>query len=249
MVDDLRRALELLTVYRPRAADTWSHELVGSAMAYYPLVGAGIGCALWCLYLLLAYVFPPPVVAALLLAGLCLVTGGVHLNGLAATLDGLSGGHDRQTTLRTFKEQHLGAIGVMSVALVLLIKFACLSVVPDEGMLLTLVLLGTLSRYAMTQVACFSAYARPGGGFGEPFVRGARRRDHFTATLPWSLIIVACFGGVGGVLIGTLVSLAAFGLQTYFRKRLGGITAEVLGATNEMGETLALALAAMMYHA
>ena len=58
MVDDLRRALELLTVYRPRAADTWSPELVGSAMAYYPLVGAGIGCALWCLYLLLAYVLP-----------------------------------------------------------------------------------------------------------------------------------------------------------------------------------------------
>ena len=174
MVDDLRRALELLTVYRPRAADTWSPELVGSAMAYYPLVGAGIGCALWCLYLLLAYVFPPPVVAALLLAGLCLVTGGVHLNGLATTLDGLSGGNDRQSTLRIFKEQHPGTTGVMSVVLALLIKFACLSVVPDEGMLLTLVLLGTLSRYAMVQVACFSAYARPGGGFGEPFVRGAR---------------------------------------------------------------------------
>ena len=51
------------------------------------------------------------------------------------------------------------------------------------------------------------------------------------------------------MLVGTLVSLAAFGLQTYFRKRLGGITADVLGATNEMGETLVLVLAAMMYHA
>ena len=248
MVDDLRRALGLLTVYRLRATDTWSPELFGSAMAYYPLVGAGIGCALWSLYLLLAYIFPPPVVAALLLTGLCLVTGGVHLNGLAATMDGLSGGHDRQTTLRIFKEQRLGTMGVMSLALALLIKFASLSVVPDEGMLMTLVLLGTLSRYAMVQVAYFSAYARPGGGFGEPFVRGARR-DHFTATLPWSLIIVICVGGVGGVLIGTLVSLATFGLQTYFRKRLGGITADVLGATNEMGETLVLVLAAMMYHA
>lgn len=249
MVDDLRRALGLLTVYRLRATDTWSPELFGSAMAYYPLVGAGIGCALWSLYLLLAYVFPPLVVAALLLTGLCLVTGGVHLNGLATTMDGLSNGNDRQTTLRIFREHRLGTTGAMSVALALLIKFACLSAVPDEGMLMTLVLLGTLSRYAMVQVASFSAYARPGGGFGEPFVRGARRRDHFTATLPWSLIIVVCFGGVGGVLIGTLVSLATFGLQTYFRKRLGGITADVLGATNEMGEALVLVLAAMMYHA
>jgi adenosylcobinamide-GDP ribazoletransferase len=248
MVDDLRRALGFLTVYRLRATDTWSPELFGSAMAYYPLVGAGIGCALWCLYILLAYAFPPPVTAALLLTGLCLVTGGIHLSGLAVTMEGLSGGHDRQTTLGILKEQRPGTMGSLTVVLGLLIKFACLSAIPDEGMLMALVLLGTLSRYAMVQMACFSAYARPGGGFGEPFVRGARR-DHFTATLPWSLIIVVCFGGVGGVLIGTLVSVATFGLQTYFRRRLGGITADVLGATNEMGETLVLVLAAMMYYA
>lgn len=248
MVDDLRRALGFLTVYRLRATDTWSPELFGSAMAYYPLVGAGIGGALWCLYLLLAYAFPPPVVAALLLAALCMVTGGIHLSGLAVTMEGLSGGHDRQTTLGILREQRPGTMGNAAVVVGLLIKFACLSVVPDEGMLMTLVLLGTLSRYAMVQMACFSAYARPSGGFGEPFVRGARR-DHFTATLPWSLIIVVCFGGVGGVLIGTLVSLATFGLHTYFRRRLGGITADVLGATNEMGEALVLVLAAMMYHA
>ena len=248
MVDDLRRALGFLTVYRLRATDTWSPEVFGSAMAYYPLVGAGIGCALWCLYILLAYAFPGAVTAALLLAGLCLVTGGIHLSSLAVTMEGLSGGHDRQTTLGIMKEQRPGVMGLLTVVLGLLIKFACLSVIPDEGMLMTLVLLGTLSRYAMVQMACFSAYARPGGGFGEPFVRGARR-DHFTATLPWSLIIVVCFGGIGGVLIGTLVSVATFGLQTYFRRRLGGITADVLGATNEMGETLVLVLAAMMYHA
>ena len=248
MVDDLRRALGFLTVYRLRATDTWSPELFGSAMAYYPLVGAGIGGSLWCLYMLLAYAFPAPVTAALLLAGLCLVTGGIHLSSLAVIMEGLSGGHDRQTTLRILKEQRPGTMGNLTVALGLLIKFACLSVIPDEGMLMALVLLGTLSRYAMVQTACFSAYARPGGGFGEPFVRGARR-DHFTATLPWSLIIVVCVGGVGGVLIGTLVSVATFGLQTYFRKRLGGITGDVLGAANEVGETLVLVLAAMMYHA
>ena len=248
MVDDLRRALGFLTVYRLRPTDTWSPELFGSAMAYYPLVGAAIGGALWCLHLLLAYAFPAPVSAALLLAGLCLVTGGIHLSGLAVTMEALSAGHDRQATLRILKEQRPGTMGSLAIALGLLIKFACLSVIPDDGMLMTLVLLGALSRYAMVQVACFSAYARPGGGFGEPFVRGARR-DHFTATLPWSLIIVVGFGGVGGVLIGTLVCVAAFGLQTYFRRRLGGITADVLGATNEMGETLVLVLAAMMFYA
>lgn len=58
--------------------------------------------------------------------------------------------------------------------------------------------------------------------------------------------MIRCHGG-GGVLIATLVSLVTFGLQTYFRKRLGGITADVLGATNEMGEVLTPAT--MMYHA
>jgi adenosylcobinamide-GDP ribazoletransferase len=55
------------------------------------------------------------------------------------------------------------------------------------------------------------------------------------------------FGGLRGVCIGILVSLATLGMQSYFYQRLGGITGDVLGATNELNEALVLLLATVVY--
>ncbi len=109
-----------------------------------------------------------------------------------------------------------------------------------------LVLMGTLSRYAMVQLACFSPYARATGGIGEPFVRGIRLEHHIAALL-LALGSTLLFGGLRGVCIGVLVSLATFGMQLYFYQRLGGITGDVLGATNELNEALVLLLATVVY--
>jgi adenosylcobinamide-GDP ribazoletransferase len=59
--------------------------------------------------------------------------------------------------------------------------------------------------------------------------------------------IALLFSGMRGLTIWLLVSLATYGYQTYFRKRLSGITGDVLGATNEINETLVLLLATMVY--
>jgi adenosylcobinamide-GDP ribazoletransferase len=245
-MDGLRRALGFLTVYPLRASDTWTPETLGSSMIYYPLVGTGIGCALWFLWLCLSALFPLPLVNVLLLVGLYLLTGGLHLDGLADTVDGLSGGYSREATLRIFKDPHLGTMGVLSVVLVVLVKYASLNDLPYETVLPSLVLMGTLSRYAMVQLACFSAYARASGGIGEPFVHGIRH-EHFVAALCWALILVLLFSGLRGLFIGVFVGLATLGCQTYFHRRLGGITGDVLGATNEMSEALVLILATMVY--
>jgi adenosylcobinamide-GDP ribazoletransferase len=246
MVDGLRRAFGFLTIYPLRASDTWTPETLGSSMAYYPLVGTCIGCALWILYVLLSVLFPAPVVSVLLLGGLLLVTGGLHIDGLADTVDGLNGGYNREETLRIFKDPHVGPMAVVSVGLVLLVKYASLTALTSEAMLPSLVLMATLSRYAMVQLACFSPYARATGGLGEPFVHGIRQ-EHFVVALLFTLCSSLLFGGVRGVLIGLLVGLGALGSQAYFRKRLGGITGDVLGATNELGEALVLILATMVY--
>src|SRR5262249_59300684 len=100
MLDGLRRALGFLTVYPLRASDTWTPETLGSSMVYYPLVGTFIGLALWSLAALLSMRFPPPIVSVLLLAASLLLTGGLHIDGLADTVDGLSGSYNREDALR-----------------------------------------------------------------------------------------------------------------------------------------------------
>jgi adenosylcobinamide-GDP ribazoletransferase len=245
-MDGLRRAMGFLTVYPLRASDTWTPEALGNSMVYYPLVGLFIGLALWILHLLLIALFPIPVASVLLLAGLAVITGGLHLDGLADTIDGLSGGYNREETLHIFKDPHVGTMAVAGVVLILLAKYASLNVLPLDAMLSCLVLMATLSRFSMVQLACFSPYARASGGLGEPFVRGIRQ-EHFLTAVLLTVGVALLFGGMRGFMIWLLVSLATLGYQTYFRRRLNGITGDVLGAANEVNEALVLILATMMY--
>jgi adenosylcobinamide-GDP ribazoletransferase len=233
-------------VYPLRATDTWTPETLGSSMVYYPLVGLFIGIALWILSLVLNTLFPLPVANVLLLGALAVMTGGLHLDGLADTLDGLSGGYSREETLNIFRDPHVGTMAVVGVVLILMLQYASLNTLPDDAMLPTLVLMSTLSRFSMVQLASFSPYARPGGGVGEPFVRGIKR-EHFAIALLLTLGIALLFSGMRGLMIWLLVSLATYGYLTYFRKRLNGITGDVLGASNEIHQTLVLILATMVY--
>jgi adenosylcobinamide-GDP ribazoletransferase len=245
-VDGLRRALGFLTIYPLRASDTWSPEILGSSMVYYPLVGLFMGLALWLLYVPLSTLFPTTVASALLLGSLVILTGGVPLDGLADTIDGLSGGYSREETLHIFKNPYVGTTATVGVTLVLLVEYASLNALPSDAMLPSLVLMATLSRSSIVQLACFSPYARASGGLGEPFARGIKQ-EHFLTTVLLTVGIALLFGGIRGVMMWVLVSLATLGYQTYFRRRLGGITSNVLGATNEINEALILILAAMVY--
>ena len=246
MVDGLRRAFSFLTLYPLRASDTWTPATLGSSMVYYPIVGALIGMSLWVLFVLLSSLFAPPIVNVLLLAGLVFITGGLHIDGLADTIDGLNGGYSREETLQIFKDVHVGSMAVVSVVLVVLLKYACLNQLSYDAMMPALILMTTLSRYAMVQLACFSPYARPSGGLGEPFVQGIRQ-EHFVTALVITFILALLFGGMRGILIGMLVGLATRGYQSYCRRRLGGITGDVLGASNEINEALVLLLATMVF--
>ena len=246
-MDSLRRAFGVLTIYPLQASEAWTPETLGSSMVYYPLVGMCIGCSLWILYYLLITLFPPAIASVLLLGGLVVMTGGLHLDGLADTVDGLNGGHSREDTLDIFKDPHVGAMAVVGVVLVLLVKHASLTILPYESMLPCLVLMVTLSRYSMVQLACFSSYAHASGGLGEPFMRGMTQ-EHFLITVLLTGSIVLVFGGVRGAMIWAMVSLAALWYQSYFRRRLSGITSDVLGAVNETNEALVLVLATMVFY-
>lgn len=246
IVDGLRRALSFLTVCPLRASDAWTPETLGSSMTYYPLVGTCIGLALWCLYAGLSLLCPPAVVLVLVLGASLLLTGGLHLDGFADTVDGLCGGYTREDTLRIFKDPRVGPMAAGSVAMLVLLKYACLAALVPEALRPTLVLMATLSRYSMVQLACFSPYARATGGLGEPFVRGIQR-THLLGAVGLTLGSALLFGGWRGLLMGLLVSLGTLGLHYYFRHRLGGVTGDVLGATNECSEALVLVLATMLY--
>jgi adenosylcobinamide-GDP ribazoletransferase len=211
------------------------------SMFWFPWVGAGLGLIFWGTWAGLAKILPGPAAAALLLVLTVWVTGGLHLDGLADTADGLGGSRTPAESLRIMKDSRLGAFGVLSLILTLLLKFSLfLSLAAPAGGTKALLLYPVISRWGMVLLAYLSPYARPEGGLGQAMTLGVSPRVLAGASLSagaLSLLILGVPGLVLFVAAGALVWLGGL----YFQHRLGGITGDVLGATNEILEVLVLA--------
>jgi adenosylcobinamide-GDP ribazoletransferase len=111
----------------------------------------------------------PPLVAGVLdVVLLAAITGALHLDGLADAADGLYGHREREKALAIMKDSRVGAMGLVVVACVLLVKAAGLGSV-DQGRFLALMIVPAYARSAMIFGMRFLPYARGKEGTGSPF--------------------------------------------------------------------------------
>ena len=237
-------ALTFLTVFPWFRFDEVTSGDLARSMFWFPWVGAILGLVYWGAGVGLSHLFPAAAAAALLLTLTVLLTRGLHLDGLADTVDGLGGGSTPETSLAIMKDSRVGAFGAVSLVLVLLIKFAFLMVLFDQGRERSLVLFPLISRWGQVLLAGMAPYARPSGGLGQALTEGATRRRLAGATL-CTLLLSFLAGGYSGPLSLVLAGLVVWGSSRYFRRRLGGVTGDIYGAVNEILETLVLGVAVL----
>lgn len=226
-------ALQFLTrlpVPRSVVADA---EERGRSVSYYPLVGLLLGALLAGLQNLLAGV-EAGVQSALVLLIWVLVTGGLHLDGLADSADAWAGSHgDREKALRIMKDAASGPAGVAAVTLLLLIKFAALSVLIRHEAWIGLILAPLLGRMALVLLFVTTPYVRPGG-------LGAAQAAFLPQRAAIMVLIVFALGmtAFGQMVVWTLVAAAVVSLilRAMMIRRLGGATGDTLGATCELVE-------------
>ncbi len=232
-------ALTFLTVFPwPRLGEV-TFRVLARSLFWFPWVGLLLGLIYWGAGAALSRFFPPPAVAALILALTVILTRGLHLDGLADTLDGLGGGDTPEACLAIMKDSRLGAFGAVGLVLVLLLKFAFLMALAEKGLWRVLVLFPLISRWGLVVLAALSPYARPGGGLGQAMTEGATPGLTAGATVS-ALLLSFLVGGSPGVLLLALAGLVVWGLSSYFRHKLGGVTGDVYGALTEVLETLVL---------
>lgn len=228
------------THHEPTAAD------LPDSMAWYPLVGLAIGALLAATDLLLSTLFQPSVVAALVITLLVILTRGLHQDGLADTVDGLVGGRAPAARLAIMRDPCIGALGATGLSLSLLLRFAGLLALPSQARWTALLCLPAISRWAMVATAVGMPYARAEGGLAAGFLAGLSRRHLMVAT-GW-VVMIECLG-IGAV--NAVIGLAAAGalvllLRRAWRLWFGGVTGDLLGATNELVE-IALLLAVPLW--
>lgn len=240
----LRLALGCLTIVPVAPRGAVREEALGASMGWFPLVGVGIGAMLAGVHALTSRVCPPLVVAACVLASWMAITGALHLDGLGDVCDGLYGGRSREERLRLMKDPHVGAMAVVGVSGLLLLKFALLASLDPRAATRALLLSPCLGRYAMVLLGTTLRYARAGEGTAAPFVRHASPSTLLAAT---AITLAASAAFLGATGLGLLaLTLAATGLlRSVFSRTLGGVTGDALGATGELIETLVLFGAAL----
>lgn len=205
------------------------------SLAWYPLVGLLVGLLLGALAWLLRDT-PPLLTAGLVVTAWVVLTGALHLDGLADSADAWIGGlGDREKTLAIMKDPRCGPAGVLALVLAVLLKFVAIASLHPAPWS-ELILAPLLARTGLTALFLTTPYVR-GGGLGAAL-----------ASAPRNACAVAIASGVGFCLLGRwhgVLAVAAaavvFGIwRAACLKRLGGITGDTAGALVEMVEVVVL---------
>jgi adenosylcobinamide-GDP ribazoletransferase len=191
--------------------------------------------------------------AVLAVAVLGLLTGGLHLDGLADTADGLASRRPREEALEIMRRGDTGPLGVAALVFDVLLQVTALAALPGHLAVAGLVLAAVTARTAVILVTgpAFPA-ARP-GGFGA-LVAGRTPARVGAAAVAVLLVVVAALGALDGgtalalrLLAATAAGLlAAVALCRSARNRLGGLTGDIFGAVIELSTAATLAVLALL---
>jgi adenosylcobinamide-GDP ribazoletransferase len=227
---DLLAAFQFLTIL-PVKRDFTSMQ-IGRASAYFPVIGIIIGLILCGMNYVFKLLLPASVVNGLLLAALALLSGGLHLDGLADTIDGMAGHRTPERRLEIMHDSRIGAIGAVGLLFFLLIEYVALNNIPDKWMYFTLLVAPAVSRWAMVYAIFTYPYARP-EGLGKTFKQGVHWQELLVASLVIFVLTMLIFKLAGLVILGG-VWLTVTTASLYFKRRIRGLTGDTYGAINEI---------------
>jgi adenosylcobinamide-GDP ribazoletransferase len=225
-------------------------ELSAGSVMYFPLVGfliglAGAGAALLGLSFL-----PAPVAIVLSMLATVAITGGFHESGLADAADGLFGGSDVARRLEIMKDSRLGKFGALALWFSLTGKLLLLGEVARGGGLWlagAIVVAHTLARASCVALLGWLPYVRPSGSKSSPFTATAAPA-RLGRALIFPLVLAGLLPGGRGVLCVLIGAALTYGLGSYFKKKIGGVTGECLGAANQIVELGCYLVLAAQYH-
>ena len=213
-------------------------EELAASMSWYPMVGFLLGALLAAADMVLAQVFSSQVTNIVLILLLVAITRGLHQDGLADMVDGLAGGRIAQARLAIMRDGRIGAIGATGLFLALGLRYAGLNALPAGEHIALLISMPVVGRWAMVMGAFHVTYARSEGGLAQPFLAHLSWWHLCLATITAGLVLTLLLGP-WMALCSLLISTALVRLSTaWFHKMFGGVTGDLLGATNEVAEIL-----------
>jgi adenosylcobinamide-GDP ribazoletransferase len=211
-------------------------------MPFFPAIGAAVGLLVGLVVWILEFFLPRLIAGMIGLGFLLLINGVQHLDGLLDFGDGIMFHGTRSGKLRVMRDPTTGAGGLALGLVVLSTTAFSIAALPLRFIVVGVIAAEAAANFSMVFLTAISKPAHR--GMGTLFVeamherRGLRISVSFIIFLAISLLTLSTLGlvvAVGATLTATLMA-------TVCSRHLGGITGDVMGATNEISRTVSLLL-------
>lgn len=242
MTERCLTALAFLTRIPVRNA-TCTPEAIGQSASVFPLVGALVGAAEVLVLWTCRRVMPPTLTATVIVLTGILLTGALHLDGLADMADGFGGGRTRDDVLSIMRDHQIGTYGAIALLMTILLQISAIAnLIEHNAAARFLVVAPAASRWAIVLLGRQLPYARPDAGLGRALTDHVRNREVWASTA-LVLTVTTVLARWSGIVSLALTFAVTVGVGFICWRRIGGITGDTLGANAVLCETIVLVAA------
>lgn len=192
------------------------------AIVFMPIIGLLVGGILFTVGLLDNYI-DRPILALLIVTAYIFLTGGLHIDGFADTIDGIFSHREQKRMLEIMKDSRIGTFGVIGIVLLLLFMIGLTTYMDLKYLLLV----ATVGRSCGLFVSSISKYARK-DGLGKKFIDYCGKREALIALVLPVLISLLLFPVKALIPIG-IAFFASLHITSYIKDKLGGMTGDTIG--------------------
>ena len=235
----LRSAIQFLTILPIGKVDEFQPR---STAACFPLVGLILGCLLVLSDTLFARLWPHSIATLLDVILLVILTGAFHIDGLGDSADGLYGRWPKEKALDIMKDSRIGTMALVAIVCTLAVKWAGLNAI-IESRSINLLIIPAYARSTSLFGFYFLPYGRPDGGTGHAFFnKSFRLKDFRYVIIP---VVLSLFTGWRSIWLNLVFGLTLAVILGYYRKKMAGVTGDMLGAMVEITEAILFLTAAI----
>lgn len=235
---NLLLALQFLTII-PVKVKVADEKSLSKSVSYFPVAGLFLGLALYGINILFSNLgFRGVSLNTILVISLAILTGGIHLDGLADTADAFLSRKNKEEMLMIMRDSHIGVMGVLALISVILLKISFLTSMNMPSKVIALFLMCILGRWSMVFAMFLFPYARKEGK-AKIFIQGCNSKIFILATVI-TLICVFAFWRIDGLLVFIITAVTGYLAGKFISNKIGGITGDTLGALCEINEAVVL---------
>jgi adenosylcobinamide-GDP ribazoletransferase len=243
---DMRASMSLSTILRVGPAKPLNDGELAQASWALPVAGLAVGLAGAIVYAIAHHVgLPTEAAAVLALAATILVTGAIHEDGLADSVDGLGGGSDRDSRLEIMRDSRIGTYGACALIISITLRWSALATIAEPAAVAAALLIAHAAARAVLPVFMWLIPPARSDGLSAGAGQPSPQRAIIAAGLGILCLMIGF--GPGRAMVGLiLLSIGALIWGFIATRQIGGQTGDILGAQEQVGEIAILLMAAAL---